>query len=94
MEFEVGDMVVLKVSPWKGVIRFGKHDENLVIAFEEIQFDDKLYFIKEPVEIMDREISSREITLICSQVIRKRAKGIEHRNGAPVRSAGCKTPYL
>nr|GEX12389.1 reverse transcriptase domain-containing protein [Tanacetum cinerariifolium] len=24
MEFEVGDMVMLKVSPWKGVIRFGK----------------------------------------------------------------------
>ncbi|GJU74914.1 putative reverse transcriptase domain-containing protein [Tanacetum coccineum] len=25
MEFQVGDMVLLKVSPWKGVIRFGKH---------------------------------------------------------------------
>nr|GFB55971.1 putative reverse transcriptase domain-containing protein [Tanacetum cinerariifolium] len=24
MEFEVRDMVMLKVSPWKGVIRFGK----------------------------------------------------------------------
>nr|GEZ69025.1 putative reverse transcriptase domain, ribonuclease H-like domain, aspartic peptidase domain protein [Tanacetum cinerariifolium] len=24
MEFEVGDMVMLKVSPWKGVVRFGK----------------------------------------------------------------------
>ncbi|GKA21692.1 reverse transcriptase domain-containing protein, partial [Tanacetum coccineum] len=24
MEFDVGDMVMLKVSPWKGVIRFGK----------------------------------------------------------------------
>ncbi|GJZ04824.1 putative reverse transcriptase domain-containing protein [Tanacetum coccineum] len=24
MEFQVGDMVLLKVSPWKGVIRFGK----------------------------------------------------------------------
>ncbi|GKC23412.1 putative reverse transcriptase domain-containing protein [Tanacetum coccineum] len=24
MEFSVGDMVMLKVSPWKGVIRFGK----------------------------------------------------------------------
>ena len=23
-EFEVGDMVLLKVSPWKGVARFGK----------------------------------------------------------------------
>ncbi|GJT60459.1 hypothetical protein Tco_1003992 [Tanacetum coccineum] len=25
MEFQVGDMVMLKVSLWKGVIRFGKH---------------------------------------------------------------------
>ncbi|GJZ17439.1 putative reverse transcriptase domain-containing protein [Tanacetum coccineum] len=25
MEFKVGDRVMLKVSPWKGVIRFGKH---------------------------------------------------------------------
>nr|GEZ22385.1 putative reverse transcriptase domain-containing protein [Tanacetum cinerariifolium] len=24
MEFEIGDMVMLKVSPWKGVVRFGK----------------------------------------------------------------------
>ncbi|GKF22247.1 putative reverse transcriptase domain-containing protein, partial [Tanacetum coccineum] len=24
MEFEVGDMVMLKVSPWKGVVQFGK----------------------------------------------------------------------
>ncbi|GKF16003.1 putative reverse transcriptase domain-containing protein [Tanacetum coccineum] len=24
MEYEVGDMVMLKVSPWKGVVRFGK----------------------------------------------------------------------
>ncbi|GKG02292.1 putative reverse transcriptase domain-containing protein, partial [Tanacetum coccineum] len=24
MEFEVGDKVMLKVSPWKGVVRFGK----------------------------------------------------------------------
>ena len=24
MEFQVGDMVLLKVSPWKGVIRFRK----------------------------------------------------------------------
>ncbi|GKA61576.1 putative reverse transcriptase domain-containing protein [Tanacetum coccineum] len=91
------------VSPWKGVIRFGKRgkmspryigpfkiieiigpvayklelldklrgihntfhvsnlkkclaDENLVIPLEEIQLDDKLHFIEEPVEIMDREV--------------------------------------
>ncbi|GKF47129.1 hypothetical protein Tco_0136931 [Tanacetum coccineum] len=45
MEFEVGDKVMLKVSPWKGVVRF-----------EGIHVDDKLQFVEEPVEIMEREI--------------------------------------
>ncbi|GJU47039.1 putative reverse transcriptase domain-containing protein [Tanacetum coccineum] len=97
------DKVMLKVSPWKGVICFGKRgkpnpryigpfkiidklgtlayrlklleqlsrvhstfhvlnlkkcmvDEPLAIPLDEIQIDDKLHFIKEPVEIMDREV--------------------------------------
>ncbi|GKB38803.1 putative reverse transcriptase domain-containing protein [Tanacetum coccineum] len=103
LEFEVRDKVMLKVSPWKGVIRFGKRgklnpryigpfkilakvgtlayrlelpeqlsrvhstfhvsnlkkcfvDEPLAIPLDEIQIDDKLNFIEEPVEIMDREV--------------------------------------
>nr|GEY18795.1 putative reverse transcriptase domain, ribonuclease H-like domain, aspartic peptidase domain protein [Tanacetum cinerariifolium] len=103
LEFHVGDKVMLKVSPWKGVICFGKWrklnpcyirpfkilarlgivayrlelpeqlsrvystfhvlklkkcmaDELLAIPLDEIQVDDKLNFIKEPVEIMDREV--------------------------------------
>ncbi|GKC37792.1 hypothetical protein Tco_1050176 [Tanacetum coccineum] len=103
LEFQVRDKVMLKVSPWKGVIRFGKQgksnpryikpfkvlakvrpvayrlelsqqlskvystfhvlnfkkclsDETLVIPLEEIQIDDKLHFIEELVEIMDREV--------------------------------------
>ncbi|GKA62005.1 putative reverse transcriptase domain-containing protein [Tanacetum coccineum] len=31
-------------------------DENLIISLEEIQLDDKLHFIEEPVEIVDREV--------------------------------------
>ncbi|GKB58142.1 putative reverse transcriptase domain-containing protein [Tanacetum coccineum] len=31
-------------------------DESLVIPLDEIHIDDKLYFVKEPVEIMDREV--------------------------------------
>ncbi|GJS00956.1 putative reverse transcriptase domain-containing protein, partial [Tanacetum coccineum] len=103
LEFEVRDKVMLKVSPWKGVIRLGKrgklnpcyigpfkilakvgtvayrvelpeqlsrvhstfHVSNLkkcfvyepiAILLDEIHIDDKLYFIKELVEIMDREV--------------------------------------
>ncbi|GJW47691.1 putative reverse transcriptase domain-containing protein [Tanacetum coccineum] len=29
MEFEVGDKVMLKVSPWKGVVRFGKRGNSI-----------------------------------------------------------------
>ncbi|GKA56595.1 hypothetical protein Tco_0755667 [Tanacetum coccineum] len=73
LEFNVGNKVMLKVSPWKGVIYFwetcGIHntfhvsnlkkclsDENLVIPLDEIQLDDKLDFIEEPIEVMDREV--------------------------------------
>ncbi|GKA30680.1 hypothetical protein Tco_0716985 [Tanacetum coccineum] len=66
LEFEVGDKVMLKVSPWKGVIHFDKRgkaepekclfDESLVIPLDEIQIDDKLHFVEELVEIMDREV--------------------------------------
>nr|GEY41052.1 reverse transcriptase domain-containing protein [Tanacetum cinerariifolium] len=103
LEFQVGDKVTLKVSPWKGVIRYGKRgklnpryigpfkmlakvgtvscrlelpeqlsrvhstfyvlklkkcmaDEPLAILLDEIQVDDKLNFIEEPVEIIDCEV--------------------------------------
>nr|GFA02102.1 retrotransposon protein, putative, Ty3-gypsy subclass [Tanacetum cinerariifolium] len=31
-------------------------DESLIIPLDEVQLDDKLHFIKEPVKIMDREV--------------------------------------
>nr|GEW95568.1 putative reverse transcriptase domain-containing protein [Tanacetum cinerariifolium] len=39
-------------------------DENLVIPLEEIQLDDKLHFIEESVEIIDREIRISSINRI------------------------------
>ncbi|GJS63343.1 putative reverse transcriptase domain-containing protein [Tanacetum coccineum] len=76
MEFQVGDKAMLKVLPWKGVVRFGKlgklnpryvrpfkvlkkkcySDDPLVVPLEGLQVDDKLHFVEEPVEIMDREV--------------------------------------
>nr|GEY73019.1 reverse transcriptase domain-containing protein [Tanacetum cinerariifolium] len=94
---------MLKVLPWRGVIRFGKHgklsprfigpfkfikrigpvayklelpdklcgihdtfyvsnlkrcfmSDDVVIPLDEVQLDDKLHFVKELVEIMDREV--------------------------------------
>ncbi|GJS01915.1 putative reverse transcriptase domain-containing protein [Tanacetum coccineum] len=98
LEFQVGDKVMLKVSPWKGVIHFGKRGKLnphyigpfkilatlgmvayrlelleqlsrvhntfhisylrkcLSDTLDEIQIDNKLHFIEEPVEIIDREV--------------------------------------
>ncbi|KAD5960446.1 hypothetical protein E3N88_11918 [Mikania micrantha] len=102
-ECQVGDKVLLKVSPWKSVIHFGKRgklnpryigpfeilkrigpvayqlnppaeldgvhnifhasnlkkclsDETLVIPPDEIQVDEQLLFVEEPVAILDRKV--------------------------------------
>ncbi|KAI3731639.1 hypothetical protein L1987_62828 [Smallanthus sonchifolius] len=111
LEFQVGGKVLLKVSPWKGVIRFGKRgklnpryvgpfeiekrigpvayqlnlpdtlngvhnvfhvsnltkclsDETLVVPLEELEIDEQLRFIEEPVEIMDREVKTLKLSKI------------------------------
>ncbi|GJS11390.1 putative reverse transcriptase domain-containing protein [Tanacetum coccineum] len=72
MEFQIGDQVMLKVSPWKGVVRFSKPgklnpryvgpskvlyaDEPLAVPLNGLHFDDKLQFIEEPIEIVDHEV--------------------------------------
>ncbi|GJT60037.1 putative reverse transcriptase domain-containing protein [Tanacetum coccineum] len=73
LEFQVGDRVMLKVSPQKGVIHFGKRGKlnpQYIRSFKilerinpvaykpmkELRLDDKLNFVEELVEIMDREV--------------------------------------
>ncbi|GKC63846.1 hypothetical protein Tco_1096444 [Tanacetum coccineum] len=79
LEFEVDDMILLKVSPWKGAVYFGKHGKltphyigpfkflarvglkciaegDIVVLLDEIQLDNKLDMIEEPVENVDREV--------------------------------------
>ncbi|GJT33623.1 putative reverse transcriptase domain-containing protein [Tanacetum coccineum] len=69
LEFEVEDQVLLKVSPWKGVVRLERRtlyfmcfkfkeyleDANLHVHLEEFKVDKTLCFVEEPVEIINRE---------------------------------------
>ncbi|GJZ91536.1 hypothetical protein Tco_0663463, partial [Tanacetum coccineum] len=63
LEFEVGERVMLKVSPWKGVIRFGK--KGLHVSLDEIEVDKTLCFVEEPVENSDCEV----MRLKCSRMV-------------------------
>nr|GEV57132.1 putative reverse transcriptase domain-containing protein [Tanacetum cinerariifolium] len=74
LEIEVGDMVLLKVLPWKGAVRFGKRrklspcyigrfkilarvaEGDIVVKVDEIQLNDNLHMIEEPVEVVDGEV--------------------------------------
>ncbi|GJW09186.1 putative reverse transcriptase domain-containing protein [Tanacetum coccineum] len=59
LEFEVGDRVILKVSPWKGVIHFrkkGKLAPSLHVPLDEIKVDKTLRFVEEPVKNSDHEV--------------------------------------
>ncbi|GJU69552.1 hypothetical protein Tco_1255811 [Tanacetum coccineum] len=72
MVFQVGDRVMLKVSPWKGVKCLS--DESLVIPLEELRVDDKLHFVEEPVEVMDREIKQLKRSRIPIIMVRWNSK--------------------
>nr|GFB80238.1 putative reverse transcriptase domain-containing protein [Tanacetum cinerariifolium] len=70
MEFQVGDKVMLKVSPWKGVVELSRvhntfhvsnlkkchANEPLAVPLNGLHFDDKLHFVEKPLEIVDREV--------------------------------------
>nr|GEX05505.1 reverse transcriptase domain-containing protein [Tanacetum cinerariifolium] len=52
LEFNVADKVMLKVSPWKGVIRFGKRRKLSPRFIGPFKILERI----EPAEIMDREV--------------------------------------
>ena len=117
LDFNIGDRVLLKVSPWKGVVCFGKKgklapryvgpfeileriglvtyklklpqelrsihdtfhvsnlkkclaDESLIIPLDEIHIDDKLQFVEEPLEIMNRKVKQLRQTQIPIVLVR------------------------
>nr|GEV03745.1 putative reverse transcriptase domain-containing protein [Tanacetum cinerariifolium] len=98
LEFNVGDKVLLKelrgihdtfhVSNLKKCLA----DENLVISLDEMRLNNKLHFIEEPMEIMDREsshgnirINSRASILTSLQANQCRIRQAEHWDDAPLR---------
>ncbi|XP_016743152.1 uncharacterized protein [Gossypium hirsutum] len=48
IEYSLGDMVFLKVSPWNKVLRFGRT--------EEIEVRSNLNFEEDPVQILDYDV--------------------------------------
>ncbi|KAK1432011.1 hypothetical protein QVD17_08875 [Tagetes erecta] len=114
LKFAVGDKVLLKVSPWKGVVRFGKKgklsprfvgpftiikrvgaiayqlklpeemngvhdvfhvsnlrkclaDETLVMPLKDVEVNEKLKFVEQPLQIEDRQIKKlkrKKLTLV------------------------------
>nr|GEV43572.1 putative reverse transcriptase domain-containing protein [Tanacetum cinerariifolium] len=117
MEFQIKNRVMLKVLPWKGVVRFRKRgklnpryvgpfkvlekvgsisyklellqelsrvhntfyvsnlkkchaDEPLVVPLDGLHFDDNLYFVEEPVKIVDREV--KQLKRICILIVKAR----------------------
>ncbi|GJS04837.1 putative reverse transcriptase domain-containing protein [Tanacetum coccineum] len=121
LEFSVGEYVLLKVSPWKGVVRFGKKgklaprfvgpfeitericpvayrlrlpeelngvhdtfhvsnlkkclaDPTLQVPLDEIQVDAKLNFVKEPMEILERELKELKRSRIAIVKVRWNSK--------------------
>ncbi|GKD69375.1 putative reverse transcriptase domain-containing protein, partial [Tanacetum coccineum] len=96
LEFSVGDHVLLKVSPWKGIVSYRLdlpeelncvHDTfhvsnhkkclanpTLQVPLDEIRVDDKLNFVEEPVEIIEREFKKLKQSRIAIVKVRWNSK--------------------
>ncbi|KAJ9544222.1 hypothetical protein OSB04_023929 [Centaurea solstitialis] len=68
LEFQVGDKVLLKVLPWKGLLsalhgtfhvsnlKKSLSIETVVLPLEEVQINEQLRIMEEPIEILDQEV--------------------------------------
>nr|GEV39677.1 retrovirus-related Pol polyprotein from transposon TNT 1-94 [Tanacetum cinerariifolium] len=121
LKFSVDDKVLLKVSPWKGVVRFSKRsklssryvrpfeiveqvgpvayrlrlpqelvgihdtfhvsnmkkclaDVNLHVPLKEVKIEDKLRFVEEHIEIMDREVKKLKRSRIPIVKVRRNSR--------------------
>ncbi|GKD52231.1 putative reverse transcriptase domain-containing protein [Tanacetum coccineum] len=72
LEFSVGDYVLLKVSPWKGVKCLA--DSTLQVTLDEIQVDAKLNFVEETAEILEREFKKLKRSRIAIVKVRWNSK--------------------
>ncbi|GKD66660.1 hypothetical protein Tco_1308768, partial [Tanacetum coccineum] len=72
LEFSVGDYVLLKVSPWKGVKCLA--DPTLQVPLDEIRVNAKLNFVEEPMEILEREFQKLKRSRISIVKVRWNSK--------------------
>nr|GEW78023.1 putative reverse transcriptase domain-containing protein [Tanacetum cinerariifolium] len=90
LEFKVRDRLLLKISPWKGLVRFGNKgklapwyvgpfkivecvgqkclaEPDVKVSLDEIEIDENMHFVKEPMEIVERDVEKlkrRRIPLV------------------------------
>ncbi|GJZ61468.1 putative reverse transcriptase domain-containing protein [Tanacetum coccineum] len=79
LEFSVGDYVLLKVSPWKGVVHFGKKEKlapRFVGPFEVIEKIGPVAYQLDlgPVEILEREFKKLKRSRIAIVKVRWNSK--------------------
>nr|GEU93046.1 retrovirus-related Pol polyprotein from transposon TNT 1-94 [Tanacetum cinerariifolium] len=53
LEFEVGDMVLLKVSPWKGDVHFGKHEKLCPCYIGQFRIVDRVGPVAYTLELLE-----------------------------------------
>ncbi|WMV08602.1 hypothetical protein MTR67_001987 [Solanum verrucosum] len=76
LRFSIGDRVFLRVSPMKGVMRFGRRGKlspryigpfevlRTVGEYDAVELDDRLTFVEEPFAIL-----ARDVRRLCSRAI-------------------------